>query len=600
MSRKTTTGLDPILISVMANRLDGIVREMTNTLLRSARSAVISSARDFSCCLVTGDDQLLASAEGLPVHIFGCHIQTANMRKYHAGDIQQGDAYLDNDPYGGNTHPADHTFMVPVFFEGEQLFTAVSKCHMADIGNAIPSSYYAMAKDVYHEGALIFPGVRIQRNFENIEDIIRMCRARIRVPDQWYGDYLAGLGSARIAERRLETFCQKYGKDTVKAFMREWFDYSERRMVDNIRRLPKAKLVNKGKSDPLEGVLPEGLELTVKIDIDPDDAMIHVDLSDNPPSVDAGLNTSLGAATSAVVGAIFNALDKDLPRNAGAFRRLRFEYAEDSVVGAPKFPHSCSVATTNVAERLVNITQSAFAQLGDGMGLSEGGTGLGAGMAVISGNDTQRGGQAYVNRLMLSTNGGPASAEADGWVNYAIPVIAGLMYRDSVEVDELKHPIRVEALGLVADSAGAGRRRGAPAQQIEYGPIDSPMMSIISCDGQYAVPRGVVGGFSGTAGKTWLIEDGKQPTRLPNVVQVNLQPGQRVRGRDSAGGGYGNPLDREPDRVLIDVLEGWETRQKADDIYGVVFAGEIDDESLAVDTAATQARRDVLREARAE
>jgi N-methylhydantoinase B len=599
MSDKTATGLDPVLISVMANRLDGIVREMTNTLLRSARSAVISSARDFSCCLVTGDDQLLASAEGLPVHIFGCHIQTANMRKYHAGDIQQGDAYLDNDPYGGNTHPADHTFMVPVFFEGEHLFTAVSKCHMADIGNAIPSSYYALAKDVYHEGALVFPGVRIQRNFENIEDIIRMCRARIRVPDQWYGDYLAGLGSARIAERRLETFCQKYGKDTVKAFMREWFDYSERRMVDNIRRLPKAKLVNKGKSDPLEGVLPEGLELTVKIDIDPDDAMIHVDLSDNPPSVDAGLNTSLGAATSAVVGAIFNALDKDLPRNEGAFRRLRFEYAEDSVVGAPKFPHSCSVATTNVAERLVNITQSAFAELGDGMGLSEGGTGLGAGMAVISGNDTQRGGQAYVNRLMLSTNGGPASAEADGWVNYAIPVIAGLMYRDSVEVDELKHPIRVEALGLVTDSAGAGRRRGAPAQQIEYGPIDSPMMSIISCDGQHAAPRGVVGGFSGTAGETWLIEDEQQPTRLPNVVQVNLQPGQRVRGRDSSGGGYGNPLDREPERVLIDVLEGWETRQKANDTYGVVFTGEIDDETLAIDAAATQARRNELRKARA-
>ena len=82
MSEPQTT-LDPVLISVMANRLDGIVREVTNTLLRSARSAVISSARDFSCCLVTGEDELLAPAEGLPVHIFGCHIQTANMRKYH-------------------------------------------------------------------------------------------------------------------------------------------------------------------------------------------------------------------------------------------------------------------------------------------------------------------------------------------------------------------------------------------------------------------------------------------------------------------------------------------------------------------------------------
>jgi len=599
MSTEPETSLDPVLISVMANRLDGIVREMTNTLLRSARSAVISSARDFSCCLVTGNDELLAPAEGLPVHIFGCHIQTANMRKYHKDDIKRGDAYLDNDPYGGNTHPADHTFMVPVFFEGEHLFTAVSKCHMADIGNSIPSSYFVRARDVYEEGALVFPGVRIQRDFKNVEDIMRMCRARIRVPDQWYGDYLAGLGSARIAERRLEAFCEKYGKDTVKAFMREWFDYSERRMIDNIRKLPKAKLVNTGRSDPLEGMLPDGLELTVKLEIDPEAAEIHVDLSDNPPSVDAGLNTSLGSATSAVVGAIFNALDKDLPRNEGSFRRLHFKYADDSVVAAPTFPHSCSVSTTNVAERLVNITQSAFAQLGDGMGLSEGGAGLGAGMAVISGKDMGRGGQPYVNRLMLSTNGGPASAEADGWVNYAIPVIAGLMYRDSVEVDELKHPIRVESLQLVTDSAGAGRRRGAPAQQIEYGPTEAPMTAVISCDGQHAQPRGVIGGLPGTAGETWLIQDDTQPERLPNVAQVTIEPGQRIRGRDSAGGGYGDPLEREVERVLVDVFEGWETREKARDVYGVVFTGDIEDDTLAVDMAATEARRDELRAARA-
>jgi N-methylhydantoinase B len=587
--------MDPVLLSVMANRLDGIVREMTNTLLRAARSAVISSARDFSCCLVTGDDQLLAPAEGLPVHIFGCHIQTANMRRYHAGDIRRGDAYLDNDPYGGNTHPADHTFMVPVFFEGEHLFTSVAKCHMADIGNSIPSSYFVLARDVYHEGALVFPGVRIQRDFRNIEDIVRMCRARIRVPDQWYGDFLAGLGSARVAERRLEEFCAKYGVDAVKNFTREWFDYSERRMIENIRRMPRAKLVNKGKSDPLEGILPGGLELTVKIEIDPDTAMIHVDLSDNPPCVDVGLNTSLGAATSAVVGAIFNALDKDLPRNAGSFRRLTFKYAEESVVAAPRFPHSCSMGTTNVSERLVNITQSAFAQLGDGHGLSEGGTGLGAGMAVISGKDHRRGDAPFVNRMMLSTNGGPASPVADGWVNYAIPVIAGLMYRDSVEVDELKHPIRVNSLEIVPDSSGAGRHRGAPAQQIELAATGNAVTAVISCDGQHAPPRGVVGGKDGTAGKTWLVGENGDAARLPNVVQVTLQKGQVLRGRDSSGGGYGSPLERSLDRVLHDVLEGWESREKARDIYGVIFTGEIEDESLAVDIPATLARRQELR-----
>ena len=117
------TTLDPVLVSVMANRLDGIVREMTNTLLRAARSAVISSARDFSCCIVTGDNQLLASAEGLPVHIFGTHVQTAAMAEYHQGDMREGDAFLHNDRLW-RQHPCGRSYLlVPVFVEGEHLFT---------------------------------------------------------------------------------------------------------------------------------------------------------------------------------------------------------------------------------------------------------------------------------------------------------------------------------------------------------------------------------------------------------------------------------------------------------------------------------------------
>ncbi len=586
-----TVSLDPVLMTVIANRLDGIVREMTNTLLRAARSAVISSARDFSCCIITGDNQLLASAEGLPVHIFGAHLQGANMCRYHEGDIREGDAYLDNDPYGGNTHPADHTFLVPVFIDGEHLFTTVAKCHMADIGNSIPSSYFARALDVYEEGALVFPGVRIQRDFKNEPDIMRMCRARIRVPEQWYGDALAALGSARIAERRLKELCAKYGKSAIKVFIKDWFDYSERRMAQSIRKLPKAHIENTGRSDPLEGILPDGLVLKVILDIDPKAATIAVDLRDNPPCVPCGMNTSEAAATSSVVGAIFNSLDKDIPRNAGSFRRLSFKYAENSVVAAPVFPHSCSTATTNVSERLVNITQSAFAKLGYGHGLAEGGTGLGAGMAVLSGKDHRRGDARYVNRMMLSTNGGPASSTADGWVNYAIPVIAGLMYRDSVEIDELKHPFRVESLGLVTDSAGAGRFRGAPAQEVVYTPLENPVQAVIPCDGQFAPPRGVNGGHNGTPGSTHLISHNGDVTKLPNVVILHLKQGESLRGRDSSGGGYGDPLTRDPARVLDDVLEGWESIEKARDVYGVIFTGKIEDDTLLVDAAATADRR---------
>jgi N-methylhydantoinase B len=193
--------------------------------------------------------------------------------------------------------------------------------------------------------------------------------------------------------------------------------------------------------------------------------------------------------------------------------------------------------------------------------------------------------------MMLSTNGGPASPTADGWVNYAIPVIAGLMYRDSVEVDELKHPFRVETLGVVADSAGAGRFRGAPAREVTYAALENPVQVVIPCDGQFAPPRGVNGGHDGTPGSTHLIDHNGGIAKLPNLVNMQIRKDQRLRGRDSSGGGYGDPLTRDPLRVLTDVLEGYESLGKARDVYGVVFTGRIEDDSLEVDVAATQARR---------
>ncbi len=243
----STSTMDPALLAVLANRFDAIVREMTNTLLRTGRSTVMSVARDFSCAIVTADDQLLSSAEALPVHVFGTHLQTAAMRRMHPG-FTEGDAYLDNDPYIGNTHHADHTILVPVFIDGVHVFTAAAKAHQADTGNSIPSTYHPLAKDIYEEGALCFSMTQIQRDYTDIEDVIRMCRRRIRVPDQWYGDYLAMLGAARIAERRLKQAAERYGVDTLREFVGEWLDYSERRMRAAIAKLPAATVEERART----------------------------------------------------------------------------------------------------------------------------------------------------------------------------------------------------------------------------------------------------------------------------------------------------------------------------------------------------------------
>jgi N-methylhydantoinase B/oxoprolinase/acetone carboxylase alpha subunit len=585
MTAASPRALDQIVIAVLANRLDSIVREMTNTLFRTGRSAILNTAKDFSCSIVTADHQLLSSADGLPIHVLGGGRQTESMREFHP-DLAEGDAFLHNDPYLGNTHTADHTILVPVFVAGKHLFTAAAKAHQADCGNSDPSTYMPFAKDVYQEGGLNFPCVRIQRDFQDVGDIIRMCRMRIRVPDVWYGDYLAALGAARIGERRLITLAEKYGVDTIAAFVREWLDYSERRMTHAIRALPAGKLTAEGRHDALPG-LPDGIPVKVSIEVRPDEGMIEVDLRDNIDCVPVGVNLSQTCATAGALIGVLNCIDASVPRNEGSFRRVRVLLRENCVVGIPRFPASTSMATTNVTNRLINATQRAFSMLGKGHGLAEGAASMGAGFGVVSGTDRRRGGAPYVNQVVIGNNGGPATPTCDGWVTYCMPDAAASVMVDSAEIIEQKYPLLIRSLRLVADTGGAGRFRGGPAGEITYGPLHDPMTVAYFAEMHEDPPRGTQGGEAGQRSSVWKIDrDGREQPLAP-IGLVDLQPGEWIRGLESGGGGYGEPLERDPERVRHDVLEGWISAPRARDTYGVVLSGSRESDDLAVDTEAT-------------
>jgi N-methylhydantoinase B len=591
---KNPVSLDPALLAVLANRFENVCREMTNTLLRSGRSAVLAMARDFSCALVTADNRLLASAEGIPVHVFGSHFLTQAMCDLH-DDLAEGDAFLHNDPYLGNTHPADHTILVPVFFNGEHLFTAAAKAHQADCGNAQPTTYMPFARDVYEEGSLTFPCVRIQRNYKDVADIIRMCKRRIRVPEQWYGDYLAMLGAARVAERRLKELVQQYGRDLIQTFVKEWFEYSERRMIHAIRQLPSGELVARGKHDPLPS-LPEGIPLKVSVKVFSEEGRIEIDLRDNIDCVPAGLNESQTCSMNNSMTGIFNSIDPTVPHNAGSFRRITILMRENCVVGIPLFPASCSVATTNVGDRLINTMQAAFAEADEGAGLAEGGLGMGPGWGVISGKDQRRGNAPYVNQLFLTNNGGPGSPKNDGWVNFGVPAGGGLLYRDSIEIDEQKYPMIFREFRLIPDSGGAGRFRGGPAGRVVYGPHKGSMTVIYPLDGHQTPPKGVRGGHAGALAYATKLDKAGKEIPLPPVSAEEIGSGEYIVGVGTGGGGYGDPLQRDPARVLKDVIEKWVTAEQAKDVYGVVFNKT--NGSMEVDTKSTSLHRENLKRAR--
>jgi len=595
MNGKKISNIDPFLMSVLSSRFQSITREMTNTLLKSGRSGVLNTARDFTCAVATADNRLIHSEEGLPVHVIGIENTSKPMTELF-DDLAPGDAFLNNSPYYGNTHHADVTMIVPVFYEEKHVFTTFAKAHQADIGNSQPTTYMPYAKDLYEEGALDFPCVRIQRNYEDIKDLIRMCRMRIRVPDQWYGDYLAQIGACRIGERKIIELLDEYDLETVNAFIEAWFEYGRNRIINEIKKLPGGTWEGSTSHDPVPGVAPEGIPINVKITIDPDEGYITVDLRNNIDCVEGGLNESKTCAINNAITGVLNCLDPTLPHNDGSIGRIKVLIRENCVVGEAKHPTCCSVATTNVADRIINVVQATLSKVQEKMGVAEGSPGQPVAAAVISGKDYRREDRPYINEIYYGLTGGPAAYNTDGWLDYFIPVVAGMMYRDSIELDEQKYPIHIWVNELIPDTEGAGQWRGAPSAITIYGPKKRPMSVAYYTDGHDFPPKGVKGGLPGGPGYAFKIDKDGKVTELRPMDRVIIQPNEKIVSICCGGGGYGDPLERDPEVIKNDVREELISKERAREVYGVILNTK--KEYFLVDLEATKELRKKLKDSK--
>jgi len=565
--------LDGVQLAILNKRLEGVCRKMANTLFRTGRSGVLNTARDFSCCIVTADNHLLATAESLPIHVLsGPDLMAAAMQEFHPV-LKRGDAFLHNSPYHGCSHPADHTILVPVLDnDGRHRFTMVAKAHQADCGNSLATTYMGGARDVYQEGALIFPAVRVQENYQDVEDIVRMCKMRIRVPEQWWGDYLAEMGAARIGERELMALAAEIGWDTLDAFTDQWFEYSEKRMTAEIARLPAGEMTVSSAHDPFPGA-EDGIEVKVKLAIDPAQAMIDIDLRDNPDCLPCGLNLSEACSRTAAMVGVFNSIDHTVPPNAGSFRRIRVALRENCVVGIPVHPTSCSVATTNVADHVSNGVQRAIAELADGAGMAEVGYVIPPSVGVISGHKPDTG-EPFVNQIFLGFGAGAASCAADAWVTIGHVGNAGLCYQDSAEVDEQVFPIFVKGRHFVTDTGGAGRYRGGGGMHVEFGPDGCDLEVGYVSDGTLNAAKGARGGGMGGRAQQYVRRANGESETLDACAQVPLHEGETIISVSCGGGGFGSPLDRPAADVAFDAREKWISVRAAEQVYGVVLTAE--------------------------
>lgn len=586
--------IEPYLMAVLSNRLYTIGKEMTSTMLKSSRSLVMNICRDFSTAICHGNGDVIMIPPGIP-----CHVANGSLLGHSILDgreLNPGDCYLNNSPYYGNTHHADYTYIVPVFYKGELVYITYCRGHQGDIGNSLPTTYMPNACDMYEEGAIDFPAIKVQEDYKDIEDIIRIVKARVRIPDVWYGDFLAGVGSARIGERRLIEMCEEYGLDTIKAFNRQWQEYGKERMIAEIRKLPKAQAEYQIKHDALPGVLPQGITITIKGAIDPDEGWITVDFRENADLNPCGLNLSEACLLADARTGVLNVMPPEMLHNEGAMSRIRVLMREGSCIGPAVRPWSSSVATTNVSDRVISGVQALFSKLIKDRAMGEGGATQCPAVAVVSGRDWRRSGEFVVSQIFAGATGGMGVGGHDGWVAYMYPCVGGAMYWTTNEILEKRFPMLVLEEELIQDSAGAGQWDAAPGCKFVFTPRHDPMAVAYSCDGQVNLPKGTDGGLEGAASASWKynVEKGESSRiELPSFAVPTITKGEALVSECSVGGGYGNPLDRDPELVRHRAREGWISVEKAYEIYGVVL--EIRPEIYAVDYEATKKRREELR-----
>ncbi|MBW7835736.1 MAG: hydantoinase B/oxoprolinase family protein [Sphingomonadales bacterium] len=570
-------------LAVLRSRIDGISRKMAKALTRAGRSGVLNRAKDLSCAILSPGCELLSAADSLPIHVLsGPDLMARSMHRFHP-ELRRGDAFLHNCPYNGCSHAADHTILAPVIDDdGVHRFTVLVKAHQADIGDSAPTTYFAGARDVYEEGALIFPAVRVQQDYRINEDIVRMCRARIRVPDQWYGDFLAMIGAARCGEQDLLALGAEVGWDVLDSFSDAWLAYGERQMRERIAALPASSAIASSRHDPMPGTPANGVEVKATVRIEPEQQRIVVDLTDNIDVLPCGLNVSEACARTAALISVFNALGADIAKNAGSIGRVEILLRDGSCIGGGRHPASFSVSTTNLADRIVAAVQIALSAILPASALAETGAVNPPHKGVVSGVDP-RNGRAFINQLFLGSTGGAASAHADGWLTYSHAGNAGMSFVDSIEMTEMHHPIRVLQRRLVMDSEGAGEHCGAPSLIVELGPTLGSIDIAYVSDGTLNPAQGVCGGLAAGPSSQARRNAVGVVEPLPAWGKLSLAPGESVISIGTGGGGYGHPFRRSPHKVRANVLDGRISRDRAQAVYGVIINSD-----GALDLAATQ------------
>jgi len=554
--------LDLISLEVIREGLISMIREMRVNLGRTAHSSVLYEGHDFSCCLMDGRGQLIAQEEDLPGHIFPI---TWSVRKMLSEfqDIHQGDVFLHNDPYDGGTHLNDVAFIYTFLIENELILFPVIRAHWGDVGGMTPGSLSGKAREIFQEGIRI-PLMRVYQEGKPNQEVFQLLFNNMRIPEERIGDFQAILGTCRVAEKRIREIIHPYGKEKFNFYLNELLLQAETRMRQVISQIPDGEYAFESYLDH-SGNSPDPLFIHVKLRVNAE--RIEAECTGSP-SVEGPTNAGPAATESGVFIALKSVLDPLSAINHGAFRPLKVRTQPGTIVHA-EYPFPCGGAN-EVRRGVEGAVIGALAQALPGQVCGEvKGT---VNHVYIAGENLKKH-NSYFIYYEFPAGGTGAFLEGDG--NNAVKEFSSGDFGSiqPVEAIENEFPLFVEACELRVDSGGDGRTRGGLGLRREICLLAQHGTLSILSDKNVIPPYGVFGGYSGAPNQFIIVRNGQEvPQPYPGKISgFHLQKGDRVIECSSGGGGYGDPLERDPLKVLVDIQEEYLTSERALKHYGIAL-----------------------------
>ncbi|MBM4264681.1 MAG: hydantoinase B/oxoprolinase family protein [Deltaproteobacteria bacterium] len=566
--------VDPIVLELVNSKVTSIVEEMRVVLFHSGYSTVLRESEDGSAGLLDAELRTLAVSKKLPFHFASFSAVMDHLPKYFlAEELEEGDALLFNHPFEGNvTHTSDTVILMPIFYEGKIVGYSGTLAHKPDLGGI---RGLTAARDLWEEG-LVLPPVKFYSRGAVNRDIERIVGANSRIPGETLGDLRGQVAACQVGARRLRELCARFGAPTVTAAGRELMNKVAERLRNSLRAMPDGTHEAEGILDHDNVDFKRMLRAHLKITKTGD--KIVFDFTGSDAQAQGAVNLAMPMVKNSCYCAVMALTDPNLIFNHGFVEAIEFRFREGTMV-CPR-PGAAVSHYTPLAHLVCDMAVKALGEFAPERAAASAG---GGGSIRLMGTGAD--GKSWVLMELLNTAQGATNGR-DGVNLIHGPLGAGQFRPGPIEIHESEFPLRITRFSVTPDSGGPGKYRGGMGSTREYQALINAVVPVRSLKGSMRgklPPWGIFGGGSAQVGDVFVnnvqVADG--------VREVFLKPGDVVRVQTNAGGGFGDPFERDPQLVLRDVLDRYVTIEHARADYGVV----IDLMRLVVDVEATRKLR---------